>query len=354
MKKRNINIDFVKCLAVFFVISVHFFLNNGFYDKIIEGRTMYVFIIMRSLFMICVPLFLVTTGYLMKNKKLEKEYYIKINKTLSIYIISTIMIIIYQIVYLKYHLSLKTIIREILEFDIGYCWYIKMYIGLYILIPFINLIYNNLKTKKEKKILIISMMILTSFPGITNIKYHLLPDWWLELYPLTYYFWGAYLKEYKLNMSKLTNLIAILVSLTISSVINIYLSNESIFNRGIHNDWGSIFNVLTTILIFNLILNINLEKVHIIIKKTIIKISELSLGLYLISNMVDNYLYVHYFKNNNIFNVLGYFKVIPLVFIISLVLSFIIDIIYKIFKRIANLILNKYKEYRNGKEKYVI
>lgn len=32
MKKRNINIDLIKCIAVFSVISVHFFLNNGFYD----------------------------------------------------------------------------------------------------------------------------------------------------------------------------------------------------------------------------------------------------------------------------------------------------------------------------------
>lgn len=30
MKKRNINIDLIKCVAVFSVISVHFFANVGF------------------------------------------------------------------------------------------------------------------------------------------------------------------------------------------------------------------------------------------------------------------------------------------------------------------------------------
>lgn len=41
MRKRNINIDLIKCIAVFSVISVHFFANTGFYDKTISGNDMY-------------------------------------------------------------------------------------------------------------------------------------------------------------------------------------------------------------------------------------------------------------------------------------------------------------------------
>lgn len=51
MRKRNINIDLIKCIAVFSVISVHFFLNSGFYSKIITDK-MYIAIIFRTLFMI--------------------------------------------------------------------------------------------------------------------------------------------------------------------------------------------------------------------------------------------------------------------------------------------------------------
>ena len=75
LKERNINIDLIKFIAVFSVISVHFFLNNGFYGKIIVGKEMYIFSFIRTLFMICVPLFIITTGYLMKNKTLSKKYY---------------------------------------------------------------------------------------------------------------------------------------------------------------------------------------------------------------------------------------------------------------------------------------
>ena len=74
MKKRNINIDLIKCIAVFSVLSVHFFKNTDFYNKTITN-SLYLGVFFRTLFMICVPLFLITTGYLMKNKELNKKYY---------------------------------------------------------------------------------------------------------------------------------------------------------------------------------------------------------------------------------------------------------------------------------------
>ena len=172
IKERNINIDLIKCIAVFSVISVHFFLNNGFYKEIIIGKNMYLFSIMRTLFMVCVPLFIITTGYLMKNKTLSKKYYLGIKRVILTYILSTLSILAYKILYLHEAYTIKSIIRNIIEFNVGYCWYINMYIGLFLLIPFINLIYNNLKTKRHKKILLITMLLLTSFQGVLNIKYN--------------------------------------------------------------------------------------------------------------------------------------------------------------------------------------
>jgi len=80
VKKRNPSLDIIRCIALFSVISVHFFLNNGFYGEIVIGKTMYIATIFRSMFMVCVPLFLVLTGYLMSGKKLSKTYYLGIKK----------------------------------------------------------------------------------------------------------------------------------------------------------------------------------------------------------------------------------------------------------------------------------
>ena len=228
IQKRNINIDLVKTIAVFSVISVHFFSNAGFYDKVIS-KNMYLGVLFRTLFMICVPLFMITTGYLMKNKMLSKKYYLGINRVLIIYLLDAILYLGYNNIYNGESFSIKHIIKSILSFEIGYSWYVEMYIGLFLLIPFINLIYNNLKTKKEKQILILTMLILTSFQGIFNIKYSLIPDWWTGIYPLTYYFIGCYLNEYKINIKAYKNILLFLACLTISSVINIYISKENIF-----------------------------------------------------------------------------------------------------------------------------
>lgn len=68
LTKRNINIDFIKVCAVFFVISIHFFLNTGFYKTNISCPRMYIMVGMRTFFMMCVPLFILITGYLMNKK----------------------------------------------------------------------------------------------------------------------------------------------------------------------------------------------------------------------------------------------------------------------------------------------
>ena len=334
MKKRNNNINLIKCIAVFSVISVHFFLNNGFYDILMLGSKAYIGIIFRTLFMICVPLFIITTGYLMKNKSLSKKYYLGLSRVLIIYLIDAILYLYYNSIYNNTSFSIRYIVKSILSFKIGYSWYIKMYLGLFLLIPFINLIYNNLTNKKQKQILILTMLSLTSFQGIFNIKYILIPDWWISIYPLTYYFIGCYLKEYKININRYLNILLFIMILIVSSLINIYFSNGNKFVWGIYNDWSSIFNLLTSVLVFIFIINLDFSKVSKKVNRVIVKISELSLGMYLSSSVVDDFLYFHYFKDINFFSIKGYFEIVPLVFVLSISLSMIINIIYKLIDKL--------------------
>ena len=342
MKKRNINIDLIKSIAVFLVISVHFFLNTKFYNMKVTEINMFIGIFFRTMFMICVPLFMITTGYLMKDKKLNKKYYIGIFRVLITYLLSSITILTYLKIYNNEPFDIHYILEKILTFSCGYSWYIEMYIGLFLLIPFINLIYNNLKSKKQKQLLILTMLILTSFQGILNIKYIIIPDWWINLYPLTYYFIGCYLKEYKININKYVNILLFFSLTALSSYINIIFSKGDYFKNEIYNNRGSIFNVLSAVLFFIFIINLNLNKMPKVISKIITKISNLSLGIYLLSVIPDNLLYFHIFKDTNLYSFKGYFTIIPLVFILSIVLSIIINVIYKLIdKFIIKKILKK-------------
>ncbi|WP_431854957.1 acyltransferase family protein [Mediterraneibacter faecis] len=117
MKKRNINLDIIRSIAVFSVLSVHFFLNNGFYTEIIKGKRMFVMFTMRTAFMICVPLFAILTGYLMNKKILSKTYYLGLVKTYITYLLASVFDILFLSCYTSEHIGIRTFILRILNFS---------------------------------------------------------------------------------------------------------------------------------------------------------------------------------------------------------------------------------------------
>ena len=74
-KPRNLSLDAIRSVAVFSVVGVHFFRNCGIYDFPMVGKGMLLVSILRTAFMVCVPLFLMLTGYLMNRKTLSLKYY---------------------------------------------------------------------------------------------------------------------------------------------------------------------------------------------------------------------------------------------------------------------------------------
>jgi surface polysaccharide O-acyltransferase-like enzyme len=153
-KERNINADLIRSLAIFFVIGVHFWLNSGLYSEIIIGKRMLIALFFRSVFITCVPLFMLLTGYLMNNHLLSKKYYKGIMKIITIYLTASIICLLFTKYYLYIPISIKNSILSVLSFSAApYSWYIEMYLGFFLLIPFINKIWINLKDMKEKKYL---------------------------------------------------------------------------------------------------------------------------------------------------------------------------------------------------------
>ena len=162
LKKRDSSLDILRIVAVFTVLSVHFFLHNGFYSQTIQGKPMYIAVVMRTLFSVCVPLFMLLTGYLMSKKELSKKYYSGIAKTLVVFVISTLACMIYKNIAQGEILNFKTFILGTLDFTgSNYSWYIEMYIGLFLLAPFLNLAYGKLKSKRQKQVLLITVVFLT-------------------------------------------------------------------------------------------------------------------------------------------------------------------------------------------------
>lgn len=127
MKTRNINCDILRIIALLFVISVHSLSYIGFYGVINEGPTMLFLNIARCLFMSCVPLFIVLSGYLMSKKELNKNYLKKSIRIIATYILCSIACLIgLYFIENQEMLSIKDYFFKILLFQAApYSWYVN-------------------------------------------------------------------------------------------------------------------------------------------------------------------------------------------------------------------------------------
>ena len=163
-----------RIVAFVSVVSIHFFLNSGYYDAPVVGKRMYIMTLGRTFFGICVPLFMLLSGYLMINKSISIEkraifsYYKKISKVLGTYIVATGFIIVYKIVILHDVLNIKGILLNLLGYN-QYSWYMNMYIGLYLLIPFLNLLWNSIENKNGHVLLVFILLTMTVLPSVFNV-----------------------------------------------------------------------------------------------------------------------------------------------------------------------------------------
>lgn len=357
MKNRDYSLDCVRIFALFTVISVHFFLNSGFYQRPVVGTSMLVQCIIRSFFMICVPLFLLLTGYLMKNKELSIKYYKGIGNTLFVYVLASIACVLFKNIY--YPNEHHNLLLSILNFTgANYAWYIEMYIGLFIIIPFLNLIYNNLKNQSQRKLLILTMLFLTSIPCVLNIfvfnnsswwsqpsliqtYQKVIPSYWVSMYPITYYFIGGYLHDYGLKLNNIQCLIVMIVSTVLAGFISYHWSTPSNFIWGSWADFGSLFTAITASCVFILIKrNMSLNNLSDRGRMFISKVAGLTLGGYLVSYIFDTIIY-SFFKsrvNNDYLGLRYYLIIVPLVFVCSILLSYLLDFIQKGINKIPNLI----------------
>lgn len=356
VKQRNINLDLIRCIAVLFVISVHFCLNIGFYELPCSGMRMLFLSILRSAFMTCVPLFLMLTGYLMNKKELTLSYYKGMKKTYCIYVLICICCLLFRIFYEHENIGIRKMILSILDFSAdSYAWYIEMYIGLFLLIPFLNILWNNMEDK-AKKWLLITFLILTTLPSLLNCwefllpgdetrDYNLLfPDYWQSLYPFTYYFIGAYLKEGKREVRLLRESV-ILVGLTVLfGIFNYYRSYNDTFEWIAANNYQGIQVVIISVLLFRILSAVPLKNCPNIAKKGIQLISELSLGIYLASYISDRLIYPILTEHvTEMVRRMDYFPVMIISsFGIALIISFFVNKIYHILEIIFNCIRQKY------------
>lgn len=350
-KKRNEKLDIIRIFSLICVISVHFFLNSGFYNETVSGSKMLIMCIFRSFFMICVPMFITLTGYLMNKKELNLKYYKEIIKILVIYIICSIIYALYEKCYLNKNINIITFLENILNSrGTKYAWYIEMYIGLFLLIPFLNLIFNNLKDQEQAKMLLITLMILIGAPSLFNFLYFdynessyikIFPDWWMREYPLFYYFLGAYMSKYQIGLNEKQNVILLIIAVVLTGCFEFCRCYKNTFIWGTWNDYQSLVTMIITFLVFNLLLKSKYKTKNNFERSTLQVISNACLGAYLISCIFDELYYAQ--LNSLVPLTQDRFVYAPLIIAMVLFSSLVVSIIINLF---VSKVMNSKKKYK--------
>lgn len=372
LQNRNASMDIIRIVAAFTVLSVHFFLHNGFYSNTVQGVPMYIMVLMRTLFSVCVPLFMILTGYLMSHKTLSRKYYSGISKTLIVFVLATLACMIFKAVHNNEPLSLKSFILGTLDFTgANYSWYIEMYIGLFLLVPFLNLAYNKLKNKRQKQVLVFTLVFMTIIPTLFNIFNFdnpawwsdpktsdtfakLVPSWWMGFYPIAYYFTGCYIREYGIRLKTRSTLVLFLLAIVIFGTFNFYRSYGTTFKSGIYVYWYGFEPYILSVLLFVLLSRIKTDNMNEKVKFVLWKVSDLALGIYLISFIFDTLVYE--VLNAKIAVMTDrlpfYFVTVPIVFVCSMLASAVMNIVAKYIQIFFRKLVEFIKTQRQRDDKY--
>ena len=318
--RRDPSIDIVRTAAAFFVVLVHSFLADGYYSVPLNDPAMFGLTIIRWLALTCVPLFMLITGYLCINRTSITKSWLGFVPGFALFaVLMVIRSILVGNVIQGVPITYSGLMTDI--FGVKYAWYVEMYVGLILLMPFLNKLWAAIDDH-NKKTLIGAMLILTCLGTLGTDE---MPDYYVFLYPVTYYFIGAYLREKPITIKTWKLGVMLLSVLLLETICTIYTANGGVFQWTTFGNGQCNYNAfivtVSAVLVFTLLYRIKIKNKR--VTALLSFIGKNTLGIYLTSScFVDNIIYP---QLNQYFTTPQSFAVIQLPAVIA---NFIISLLF--------------------------
>ena len=307
---RNYGIDLLRVIACYMVMQIHtgefFYIGPG--GNVLNTPDAHTVGWYNSLFRVCVPLFVVISGFFLFPVGDNPTFFKKrLSRVVVPFVLWCILYAFYF--YFTTNVSLGDTLNHIWHIpvnygtEVGHLWFVYMLIGIYLFAPILSP-WIEKADKKGMELYLIIWAVALSLPFIHLVFPEVLGECFWNRTPLLYYFSGllgyvilaAYIKKFHME-AKSWNLPLGLVLIVVGYAITAgffeqRLATEKMVNT-LELSWGfDTINVamMTTgiILIFK---NITFGNSNSLIVKVIAGISSISYGAYLAHIMVLNFYY---------------------------------------------------------------
>ena len=364
MKKRDLNLDLIRTLAIYFVVMNHaieilysfniynwkFSYNINSWIQISNLSRIFM-VVMFTIGRLGVPLFLFITGSLILSKKIDTDEdilsFYKRN-LLPLLIVNTVWIFIYNIVLLltnnTHYITLDYIIKELFllkEVPMSNMWYFPMIIGIYLVLPFMSKIIKLFSKKSINIILSVIFAYLFVVPMINNIFNILHVNNSLSPVINTSYFGGVYglyvvlgYMIYTCNKERINISFTYIVGI-LSFIITVLFQLIAYYKGVGYNVWYNFpFLLICSLCLFNILLKVDTSKYSNKIKEFLTYTSKISLGIFFVHIIV-----LHFLAQLIVtFNIIMHLKVI-LLWLFTLVISYLIVYFLSKIKIISKYVL---------------
>ncbi len=314
--------DIIRVTAILFVIAGHFlFLHTPFRQIPVTNINLLLQSVCMSIFYVSVPLFIILTGYFNSYKSYKDisfKTYKPLGKVIGAYLVYAVISVLYKELHLGEHHSVREYVLMLFNYTISpYCWYIELYISLFMFMPFINILMNSLGTKRNHLMFVAACLFCGFMPMLFNRAGVQVFPQLFSIVPsiIGYYAIGFYIAVHRPQFNKwlLTGVILALGSL--DGIVAYLTHGKFVFVGG--NIYSLYYAAIATA-IFLLFYNIDVHS------KALKKASLYTLDVYLCCWIFDSLYYPwfksHFYRTQEQF-FLYILIIVPAVYLSSLIIA---------------------------------
>ena len=297
-KERLVGPDILRALAICLVMVTHLINYNAgyFLHTDIRSPVWCVSVFIRFTVILCVPIFLLLTGYFLSTRKPDRKHFTSIITVMVSWLILTALTNIAE-----WHLfgtpaenaDIGRAILNIFTFSYGYTWYVEMYLCLFLVIPYINVALDNMSKKAQLGLIGVvgALTLLPTFGSsfiVTGIWFRGFPDVFEPMYCVAYYLIGAYVARHKPQPSRILCALVFFGTVGIEAALSYYYSSAE-YAWWLFTNYSALPHAIAATALFLLFYRV--KKLPRPIGFAVKEISVCSFEMYLISYFTDKVFY---------------------------------------------------------------